>query len=349
MARLSLGSQHFHAQDKRSSTSPQQAAPTTEPKPASQLNPNAQQPSEQTKLNAQANEYPQPTVCHSRPNIDSYMVQNKLLAMKNSELTQRVADLESQISQLVTENVALQNRGMSQADSNYRMHTTLDIVESVVAEKVSGILQEIERIRAQEELPESNMLTTLLSALSSCRPVTSTPRGDRDFADFDLGQTWGGLPLLTSAEQAALNVSTESKERSVSVASLADLAMIDDLEKSVSPESKGEQQNNVGKLLLPELSTKVSVFADQVPQSTALVPIDEEEEAEGPPTKRTRRGRAKTNVKTEIIKQEPARTTRRRKPLSNVTNKRRTPLRRSKTLLVEPEEVIDNDIFEFVD
>lgn len=247
------------------------------------------------------------------------MIQNKLLAIKNSELTQRIADLEKQISVLVTENVSLQNRGISQTESNYRLQSNLGLVESVVTEKFSEILQEIAKVKDQEQIPQSKSLSAVLQALSACRPVTSTPQADREHREYEL--EWAGLPLLENDSMEA------SKERSVSVASLADLAMMEELEKSVSPELK--EQNNVGKLLLPELSTKVSVLPD------VLDSIEEE-----PSKKRPRK--VKTEVKKEDKKKEPVR--RKRRPLLNVTNRKR--ILRSKTPV---QEEIENDIFEFVD
>lgn len=326
MARLSIGSQHFHAKDKISST-----------------------------LSLNSPLQPESFAPTKNPDIDNYMVQNKLLSMKNSELTLRVADLESRITQLVTENVVLQSNTLSKSEANFKIQNTLDLVESVVAEKFAALLQELKEIRAQEELPQSNLLTTLLTALASCRPVTSTPRADREFGEYGSMQTWGGLPLVSSNSGARSMLDDGTKERSVSVASLADLAMLDDLEKSISPENRTEQ-NNVGKLLLPELSTRVSVFSDQQPGvvSTHLGPIDEGIEPEEQPRKRTRSHSAEAEKATPIIKteikSEPTRGTRKRRPLSNVTNKRRSVLRRrAKTIASHSEEVPDSDIFEFVD
>lgn len=310
MARLSLGSQHFSAKDRRLSTMDHVSTPP-----------------------------PNPEIPMKNAELDNFKVQNKLLAMKNSELTLKVADLEAKIAQLVAENVSLQSNTLSETDTKFRILNVLDMVESSVADKFSGILQEIREIRAQEQLPQSHVVSALESALVSCRPVTSTPQADREIGTSEQLPTWGGLPL--GSEDV-------TKERSVSVASLADLAMLDDL-KSESPEVR--EQNNVGKSLLPELSTRVSVLPDDTLTlaSKPLEAIDEEEKSETQAKKpvgcqSTMKAKIKPEVKAE------AKRPRRRRPLANVTNKRRATLpRRAKILSVEPEEQPSDGIFEFVD
>ncbi|SGZ57914.1 CIC11C00000001528 [Sungouiella intermedia] len=321
MAKLSIGSQHYNAKSRRSSM----------------INSTSSQGTQNSVVNSSQTVPLEPESKQSR-DIDSYMVQNKLLAIKNAELTQRIADLESKIAQLVTENVALQNS--SESESKFRIQNTLEIVESVMADRFTGILQEIESIRRQEKLPLSTLLSTLQTALASCGPMSSTPRADGE--DNHLGiQAWGNYPLDDDNDQGSEN----SKERSVSVASLADLAMLEDLGKSSLPETT---QNLVGKLLLPELSTKVSVYFDKngvAGQSTPLLPIEENDT----PRKRTR-----SVTKTETDKQVDANgfqdikresRPRKRKPLSNVTNRRRSVLRRK----AKEVEEVDSNIFDFVD
>lgn len=291
-----------------------------------------------SQLNVQYSSKTVPLEPETKParDIDSYMVQNKLLAIKNAELTLRIADLENKITQLVTENVALQNS--SENNTAFRIQNTLEIVESMVADRFAGFVHEFENIRTQEKLPPSALLATLLAALSSCGPISSTPRADREGSQLGM-QTWGNF----GPDQSDHGDSGEnSKERSVSVASLADLAMLDELGKSSLPEPT---QNNVGKLLLPELSTKVSVYSDKEGisgQSTPLLPIDES------PKKRSRSVTKKPGEGQEFqdIKKETR--PRRRKPLSNVTNRRRAVLRR-RAKEADPVEEVDSNIFDFVD
>lgn len=320
MARLSLGSQHYNAKSRRSSM-------ITQPTSRSESQLSVQNSSQTVPLDLETK---------SARDIDGYMVQNKLLAIKNAELTLRIADLENRITQLVTENVALQNS--SEHNTAFRIQSTLEVVESMVADRFAGFVQEFESIRAQEKLPPSALLATLLAALSSCGPISSTPRADREGSQLGM-QTWGNFgPDQSDNGENGEN----SKERSVSVASLADLAMLDELGKSTLPEPP---QNNVGKLLLPELSTKVSVFSEKEGisgQSTPLLPIDES------PRKRirsvTKKAKEEGQEFQEIKKEARPR---RRKPLSNVTNRRAVLRRRAKE--ADPVEEVDSNIFDFVD
>lgn len=279
MARLSLGSQHFHAKENVPKTS----------------------------RNAQTLNLP-------NPEIEEYITQNKSLAVRNAELTLKVADLEARVQQLEDENALLQCKREFDTESTFRVQSVLDQAETLVADLLGTFVEKLNHIRVQEHVQDSVLLQTLLSALSACRPVTSTPRTERDYTDGE-SVLWAGIPLQKMDESG--------KERSVSVASLADLAMIDDLCM--------ELQNNVGNMLLPELSTKVAVFSD-------LTPIKEEPKTDGHKAKeqKGKRGQVK---KAEARKPRE----RRRRPLSNVTNRRRALRSRTKV------EEVPDDIFDFVD
>lgn len=365
MARLSIGSQYFQVKGNK-------AGPGTEELPT-----------------------PQKSTNETTTNVDNYVVQNKLLAMKNSTMALRITEMELKIGELINENYMLRQKNKEGPDKSDR---TLDLrlrhIESTVLGKVSEILSTLLTIREEEGLPENPSISAVTAAMPSIshQVTTSTPNGEKQ-GSF-LGENtvnWAGS-LPNSLSSTGEGVSTPGFSP---LPSLADVAMLEDQSRSESPTL------NTG-ALLPDADEGFSALHNEI-ESNPLSTVLENEQSPEEVKKRKMdisadqpldRGSRRKHVNYEIAKlnrklrrQSPVlidavsedmydnnlkhenlytendnnnnsrianatepKAKKARKPLANITNRRRTTLlRKAKILAGHKEEVPDKEIFEFVE
>lgn len=186
-------------------------------------------------------------------NVDNYIVQNKLLAMKNSTMAQQIAEMELRNGELIKENMMLNQRGEGASD---KMHHTMDFrlshIERIVLGKLSEILSTLLKIREEEGLPANPVVSAISEVISrDSQPVTtSTPTVEKQ-GSF-LGQDavcWAG-ELLKSISPAVTTLGNSP------VPSVADVAMLED-------ESKSESSAIDTGEVLPDMQQGVYVQQDE--------------------------------------------------------------------------------------
>lgn len=367
MARLSIGSQYFQVKG--------------------------------NKGGSETEELPTPRKTEPSNILDSYMVQNKLLAMKNSAMALRITEMELKIGDLIKENATLHQKSK---DGHSKSDHTLDLrlrhIEATVLSKVTEILSTLLTIREEEGLPKNPLVSAVTAAIPSvCNTVTtSTPNGDKQ------GSFLGENTVYWAGNLSKSGSPTEGEgcvsERS-SLPSIVDVAMLEDQSRSESPVM------NAG-TLLPDTDEAFSVHQDKIDTNSLSTVFEGEQSPDESSKKRKldisadqpldRSSRRKhvnyqtAKLNTKLRRQSPVlidavsenmydnnlkhaqtdscnkngndsvsgnvtkatdpKTKKTRKPLANITNRRRTTLlRKAKTFTMYKEEIPDKEIFEFVE
>lgn len=159
--------------------------------------------------------------------------QNKLLAMRNSEMAQQISEMESTISSLARDNALLREEveaAQKPASSN-ALEVHLDSIEKTLKNNFSGTLLLLQQIREEEGLTETLAPPKLDDVLNS-NVATSTPETEgKFFVDFTTEKPTKG----------------ENETGISSASSSADLAMM---------EGETGTEDNVGKQILDDIPGK---------------------------------------------------------------------------------------------
>lgn len=349
MARLSIGSQYFQAKERRESMVYGQNASKPE---TDKGDPDFPNPS----FNTNSGDLPS--------TVDNYIAQNKLLAMKNSEMALRMSEMEAKMSELIRQNALLKNGANGHRNSE-KLEQRLRQIETSILKRLGHVLATLLEIRAEESLPENPMVSVVEAALPGrSKPVTSTPTTD-NLASFlgEKAEYWGDNEGETT-----------ERSRANSVLPDVDMAMIEGQSREEATELQNERN------ILPESSQGFSVHMDTLEHNNLATVEELVLSPEKGQTKRIklhpetekqlldrssrrkpvnyRLSQTKNDDFKDDTESENNKTSRHtinkskatRKPLSNVTNRRRAALRRkAKDIVTREEEVPDKEIFEFVE
>lgn len=322
MARLSLGSQHFQVRERRKSLAVSSARKVLLAEPDA---PDAESGDEE-------------------PPLEQYARQNKLLAMENSGLAVQIAQLEATAERLARENAELaqQNALLRDEAGIGSLSACLESLEATIADKFADILRAVQRLRQEEGLSESTLAQKLDAVLRETTVATSTPEAERRVF----------LELWEKKREAS--VLTEAS----TVSSAADLAMMEGASATQNDIELKDNQELLTETPTDEDTVK-DTAKDTIEPSNSPTDRDLVEETAKVEAKRVEKPTKKKPFldyyedmrkpdKIVVVADDssddskaPTTNTRKRKPLTNVTNARPRRPRKAKAS--------ENAIFDFVD